>query len=145
MHLFRRHRTMSAPACWGYNTRHCHVRHRHLACSSLAGIQPLHAIPPGWPGPAHWLWGWAPMRYCQAQLRARAARQVLTPNMASYVMETWRQCHKVYKGTCQLWIQPPPPMKLLVKSAFVKSIDLYVKNVASSEQTTIVKSRCAAV
>ena len=54
-------------------------------------------IPPGWPGPAHWLRGWAPMRSASTT-RARSATS-LDP-------QTWRRCygdvksmHKVYRGT----------------------------------------------
>ena len=52
--------------------------------------QPLHAIPPGWPGPAHWLRGWAPMRSASTT-RARSATS-LDPQHGVVVMETWRQC-----------------------------------------------------
>ena len=52
--------------------------------------QPLHAIPPGWPGPAHWLRGWAPMRSASTT-RARSAT-CLDPQHGVVVMETWRQC-----------------------------------------------------
>ena len=70
-----------ARVCWGSNE----ALPRAPSPSMQPAGQPLHAIPPGWPGPAHWLSGWAPMRSAST---TRAARQVLTPNMASLL---WRR------------------------------------------------------
>ena len=60
--------------------------------------QPLHAIPPGWPGPAHWLRGWAPMRSASTT-RARSATS-LDPQHGVVVMETWRQCIRSISEFC---------------------------------------------
>ena len=52
--------------------------------------KPLHASPPSWPGCAHWLRGWAPMRSA-SKTCARSATS-LDPQHGVVVMETWRQC-----------------------------------------------------
>ena len=97
-----------APACWRSNE----ALPRAPSPSMQPAGQPLHAIPPGWPGPAHWLRGWERQRALPAQ-HVRAARQVLTPNMASLL---WRRdvnaigllpevCRSVLFGPpCILWI-----------------------------------------
>ena len=68
-----------APACWGSNE----ALPRAPSPSMQPAGQPLHAIPPGRPGPAHWLR--APTLPAH---HVRAARQVLTPNMALLL---WRR------------------------------------------------------
>ena len=84
-----------APVRWGSNE----ALPRALSPSMQPEGQPLHAIPPGWPGPAHWLRGWViglsqwlshrAERQCALPAQhVRAARQVLTPNMASLL---WRR------------------------------------------------------
>ena len=75
-----------APTCWGSNE----ALPRAPSPSMQPGGQPLHAIPPGWPGPAHWLRGWAPTRSASTT-RARSATS-LDPQHGVVVMETWRQC-----------------------------------------------------
>ena len=75
-----------APARWGSNE----ALPRALSPSMQPEGQPLHAIPPGWPGPAHWLRGWAPMRSASST-RARSPTS-LDPQHGVVVMETWRQC-----------------------------------------------------
>ena len=72
-----------APACWGSNEA---LSRAPSPIMQPAG-QPLHAIPPGQPGPAHWLRDWERQRAFPAQ-HVRAAQQVLTPNMASLL---WRR------------------------------------------------------
>ena len=79
-----------APACWGSNEA--------LPRAPSPSMQPaghcLHAIPPGWPGPAHSLRGWwERQRALPAQLHVRAKSWP----------PTWRRCygdvmsmHKVY-------------------------------------------------
>ena len=53
--------------------------------------KPLHATPPpSWPGCAHWLREWAPMRSA-SKTCARSATS-LDPQHGVVVMETWRQC-----------------------------------------------------
>ena len=52
--------------------------------------KPLHASPPSWPGCAHWLRGWAPMRSA-SKTCARSVTS-LDPQHGVVVMETWRQC-----------------------------------------------------
>ena len=63
--------------------------------------QPLHAIPPGWPGPAHWLRGWAPMR--SASLTRAHSATSLDPQHGVVVMETWRQCIRSIDGMETTW------------------------------------------
>ena len=75
-----------APVCWGSNE----ALPRAPSPSMQPAGQPLHTIPPGWPGPAHWLRGWAPMRSASTT-RARSATS-LDPQHGVVVMETWRQC-----------------------------------------------------
>ena len=85
-----------APACWGSNE----ALPRAPSPSMQPAGQPLHAIPPGWPGPAHWLRGWAPMRSASTT-RARSATS-LDPQHGVIVMETWRQCiRSIQTGTIQ--------------------------------------------
>ena len=68
-----------APACWGSNE----ALPRAPSPSMQPAGQPLHAIPPGWPGPA-------PMRSASTT-HARSATS-LDPQHGVVVMETWRQC-----------------------------------------------------
>ena len=75
-----------AQARWGSNV----ALPRAPSPSMQPEGQPLHAIPPGWPGPTHWLRGWAPMRSASTT-RARSATS-LDPQHGVIVMETWRQC-----------------------------------------------------
>ena len=63
--------------------------------------QPMHAIPPGWPGPAHWLRGWAPMRSASTT-RARSTTS-LDPQYGVVVMETWRQCIRSIESVTITW------------------------------------------
>ena len=111
-----------APACWGSNE----ALPRAPSPSMQPEGQPLHAIPPGWPGPAHWLRGWAPMRSASTT-RARSATS-LDPQHGVVVMETWRQCIRSITG----------PALLTLRVIFVKhlisflmfslhlSLDLYI-------------------
>ena len=78
-----------APACWGSNEA---VSHAPSPSMQPVG-QPLHAIPPGRPGPAHRLRA----NTLPAQ-HVRAARQVLTPNMASLL------CIRSINAVCS-WIK----------------------------------------
>ena len=80
-----------APACWGSNEA---LPRAPSPCMQPKG-QPLHAIPPGWPGPAHWLRGWAPTRSASTT-RARSTTS-LDPQHDVVVMETWRQCIRSIK------------------------------------------------
>ena len=75
-----------APACWGSNE----ALSRAPSPSMQPGGQPLHAIPPGRPGPTHWLRGWERQR-SSSTTRARSATS-LDPQHGVVVMETWRQC-----------------------------------------------------
>ena len=86
-----------APACWGSNE----ALQRAPSPSMQPAGQPLHAIPPGWPGPARWLRGWAPMRSASTT-RARSATS-LDPQHGVVVMEMWRQCIRSI-GTPGYWI-----------------------------------------
>ena len=61
--------------------------------------QPLHAIPLGWPGPAHWLRGWARQRSSSTTC-ARSATS-LDPQHGVVVMETWHQCIRSISHTAQ--------------------------------------------
>ena len=63
--------------------------------------QPLHAIPPGWPGAAHWPRGWAPMRSASTT-RARSVTS-LDPQLGVVVLETWRQC---IRSICICFVHP---------------------------------------
>ena len=80
----------SAPARWGSNEA---LTRAQSPIMQPAG-QPLHAIPPGWPGPTHWPRGW----YADAlfQHNTCAQRDKSWP-------PTWRRCygdvtsmHKLY-------------------------------------------------
>ena len=75
-----------APACRGSNEA--------LSRAPSPSMQPtgqhLHAIPPGRPGPAHWLRGWE-RQHSSSTTRARSATS-LDPQHGVVVMETWRQC-----------------------------------------------------
>ena len=76
--------------------------------------KPLHASPPSWPGCAHWLRGWAPMRSA-SKTCARSATS-LDPQHGVVVMETWRQCIRSIvrsMGTHNL-LHPPPPWKSIL-------------------------------
>ena len=75
-----------APTCWGSNE----ALPRAQIPSMQPEGQPLHAIPRGWPGPAHWLRGWAPMR--SASTTRASSVTSLDPQHGVVVMETWRQC-----------------------------------------------------
>ena len=75
-----------APACWGSNE----ALSRAPSPSMKPAGQPLHAIPPGRPGPAHWLRGWERHR-SSSTTRARSVTS-LDPQHGVIVMETWHQC-----------------------------------------------------
>ena len=75
-----------APVCWGSNE----ALSRAPSPSMQPAGQPLHAIPPDRPGPAHWLRGWERQR-SSSTTRARSATS-LDPQHGVVVMETWRQC-----------------------------------------------------
>ena len=75
-----------APACWVSNEA---LSSAPSPSMKPAG-QPLHAIPPSRPGPAHWLRGWERQR-SSSTTRARSATS-LDPQHGVVVMETWRQC-----------------------------------------------------
>ena len=75
-----------ARVCWGSNE----ALPRAPSPSMQPAGQPLHDIPPGWPGRKHWLSGWAPMRSASTT-RARSTTS-LDPQHGVVVMETWRQC-----------------------------------------------------
>ena len=85
-----------APACWGSNE----ALSRAPSPSMQPAGQPLHAIPPGRPGPAHWLRGWERQR-SSSTTRARSATS-LDSQHGVVVMETWRQCIRSIKGK-KLW------------------------------------------
>ena len=75
-----------------------------IAKHAASGPIPVCHIPPGWPGPAHWLTGWAPMRSASTT-RARSATS-LDPQHGVVVMETWRQCIRyivIYIYTQSVW------------------------------------------
>ena len=78
-----------APACWGSNE----ALSRAPSPSMQPAGQPLHAIPPGRPGPAHWLRGWERQR-SSSTTRARSATS-LDPQHGVVVMETWRLLIKI--------------------------------------------------
>ena len=72
-----------AQARWGSNV----ALPRAPSPSMQPAGQPLHAIPPGWPGPART--DWEAERQCALPAQhVHAARQVLTPNVASLL---WRR------------------------------------------------------
>ena len=111
-----------APACWGSNEA---LSRAPLPSMKPAG-QPLHAIPPGRPGPAHWLRGWERQR-SSSTTRARSATS-LDPQHGVVVMETWRQCIRsiplphndnfatIFSGKKCARVSPPPPiLSLLTK------------------------------
>ena len=75
-----------APAYWGTNDALSGVP----SPSMQPAGQPLHAIPPGRPGPAHWPRGWERQR-SSSTTRARSSTS-LDPQHGVIVMETWRQC-----------------------------------------------------
>ena len=75
-----------APVCWGSNE----ALPRAPSPSMQPAGQPLHAIPPGRPRPAHWLRGWAPMR--SASTTCACSATSLDPQHGDIVMETWYQC-----------------------------------------------------
>ena len=75
-----------APACWGSNE----ALPRAPSPSMQPDGQPLHAIPPGWLGPAHWLRGWAQMR--SASTTRACSATSLDPQHGVVVMEMWHQC-----------------------------------------------------
>ena len=65
--------------------------------------KPLHASLPSWPGCAHWLRGWAPMRSA-SKTCARSATS-LDPQHGVVVMETWRQCIRSIVGEERMLIK----------------------------------------
>ena len=75
-----------APACWGSKE----ALSRAPSPGMQPAGQPLHAISPGRPGPAHWLRGWECQR-SSSTTRAHSATS-LDPQHGIVVMETWRQC-----------------------------------------------------
>ena len=81
-----RHRK-GAPARWRSNE----ALPRAPSPSMHPARQPLHAISPGWPGPAHWLKGWAPTR---CTTRARSAT-TLDPQHGLVTGDV-TSMHKVY-------------------------------------------------
>ena len=82
-----------AQARWGSNV----ALPRAPSLSMQPEDQPLHAIPPGWPGAAHWLTGWAPMR--SASTTRACSATSLDPQHGVVVMETWRQCIRPIQGS----------------------------------------------
>ena len=75
-----------APARWGSNE----ALSRAPSPNMQPAGQPLHAIPPGRRGPAHWPRGWERQR-SSSTTRARSATS-LDPQHGVVVMETWHQC-----------------------------------------------------